>query len=49
VLFEAKSLLKQTPMSVKEIVYWLGYEDPSYFNRVFKSKVGLTPLQYREQ
>jgi len=48
-LFEAKSLLKQTSMSVKEIVYWLGYEDPSYFNRVFKSKVGLTPLQYRER
>lgn len=47
ILFEAKSLLKQTDMSVKEILYWLGYEDPSYFTKLFKSKVGLTPAQYR--
>ncbi len=48
ILFEAKSLLKQTDMSVKEILYWLGYEDPSYFNKLFKSKVGTTPVSYRE-
>ncbi|WP_077923210.1 AraC family transcriptional regulator [Spirosoma sp. 209] len=47
VLFEAKSLLKQTAMSIKEIVYWLGYDDPSYFTRLFKSKTGVTPLAYR--
>ncbi len=47
VLFEAKSLLKQTEMSVKEIVYWLGYEDPSYFNKLFRNKVGMTPLNFR--
>ncbi|TRX59193.1 helix-turn-helix transcriptional regulator [Fulvivirga sp. M361] len=47
VLFEAKSLLKQTGMTVKEILYWLGYEDPSYFNKLFKAKVGLTPASYR--
>lgn len=49
VLFEAKSLLKQTEMSVKEIVYWLGYEDPSYFNKLFRNKVGITPLGFREK
>ncbi|OEK00191.1 hypothetical protein BFP97_01085 [Roseivirga sp. 4D4] len=48
VLFEAKSLLKQTEMSVKEIVYWLGYDDPSYFNKLFKHKVGITPLNFRQ-
>jgi AraC family transcriptional regulator, transcriptional activator of pobA len=48
-MFEAKSLLKQTQMSVKEIVYWLGYEDPSYFTKHFKSKEGITPLDYRNQ
>lgn len=47
IILEAKSLLKQTGMSIKEIVYWLGYEDPSYFTKLFKSKVGLTPLEYR--
>lgn len=49
ILMEAKSLLKQTDMSVKEILYWLGYEDPSYFSKLFKSKIGITPAQYRTQ
>lgn len=47
VLFEAKSLLRQTAMSIKEIVYWLGLEDPSYFNRMFKAREHCTPLEYR--
>ncbi len=47
IIFEAKSLLKQTQMSIKEVVYWLGYEDPSYFTKFFKTKVGVTPLEYR--
>jgi AraC family transcriptional regulator, transcriptional activator of pobA len=48
-MFEAKSLLKQTQMSIKEIVFWLGYEDASYFTKYFKSKEGITPLNYRNQ
>jgi AraC family transcriptional regulator, transcriptional activator of pobA len=48
-IFEAKSLLKQTQMSVKEIVYWLGYEDPSYFNKIFRDTEGVTPLAYRNK
>jgi AraC family transcriptional regulator, transcriptional activator of pobA len=48
-MFEAKSLLKQTQMSIKEIVYWLGYEDASYFTKHFKNKEGITPLNYRNQ
>jgi AraC family transcriptional regulator, transcriptional activator of pobA len=48
-LFEAKSLLKQTQMSIKEIVYWLGYEDASYFTKHFKNKEGIAPLAYRNQ
>ncbi|GAB2595300.1 helix-turn-helix domain-containing protein [Spirosoma areae] len=47
VLFEAKGLLKQTAMSIKEVVYWLGYDDPSYFTRLFRRKTGLTPVAYR--
>lgn len=49
IIFEAQSLLKQTQMSIKEVVYWLGYEDPSYFTKHFKNKVGVTPLEYRNQ
>jgi AraC family transcriptional regulator, transcriptional activator of pobA len=44
---EAKSLLKQTEMNVKEISYWLGFEDPSYFTKAFKVAEGLTPFEYR--
>lgn len=47
VMQEAKSLLKQTDLSIKEIVYLLGYEDPSYFTKLFRSKAGVTPQDYR--
>lgn len=43
----AKSLLVTTPLSVSEIAYRLGFEYPQYFNRLFKSKTGITPLEYR--
>jgi AraC family transcriptional regulator, transcriptional activator of pobA len=37
---EAKSLLKQ-------ISYWLGFDDPSYFTKAFKVSENLTPFEYR--
>lgn len=49
ILLEAKSLLKQTSMSVKEICGWLGYADTSYFNKAFKKREGVTPLAYRKK
>jgi AraC-like DNA-binding protein len=48
VAMEAKSLLRQTTMSVQEIAYWLGYEDPSYFVKTFRKWEGRTPVQYRK-
>jgi AraC family transcriptional regulator, transcriptional activator of pobA len=48
-IFEAKSLLRQTTMSVKEITYWLGFEDDSYFVKFFKQSEGVTPNVYRLQ
>jgi AraC family transcriptional regulator, transcriptional activator of pobA len=48
-LMEAKSLLSQTGLEVKEIVFWLGFEDPSYFTKYFKQRTGLTPNSYRQQ
>jgi AraC-like DNA-binding protein len=47
ICMEAKSLLRQTAMSVQEICYWLGYEDTSYFTKTFKKWEGMTPLAYR--
>ncbi len=48
IMQEAKSLLKQTEMNVKEISYWLGFEDPSYFTKAFKVFEGITPFEYRK-
>lgn len=44
----ACKLLKETSMSVVSISMSIGYTDSSYFNRLFKKKIGLTPLQFRE-
>lgn len=46
---EAKSLLKQTEMNIKEISYWLGFDDPSYFTKAFKASEQMTPFEYRNK
>ena len=43
----AKSLLWGTEKSISEIAYELGFEYPSHFTKVFKTKTGLTPQQFR--
>jgi AraC-like DNA-binding protein len=49
IMLEAKRLLYHSGCSVKEIAYELGYEDPTYFSRLFKKTVGKTPGDFREQ
>jgi transcriptional regulator GlxA family with amidase domain len=44
---EAKRLLEATEMPVDEISFDVGYEDPSFFRRLFKRRTGLTPSRYR--
>jgi transcriptional regulator GlxA family with amidase domain len=44
---EAKRLLEAGAMPVDEISVEVGYEDASFFRRVFKRLLGLTPAQYR--
>jgi AraC-like DNA-binding protein len=43
----ARQLLETTSMNVKEIAGQLGYEDPFYFSRLFKSVSGVAPSDYR--
>lgn len=45
----AKELLLQTEESVSMIATRIGFEDPSYFGRVFRKVTGLSPSEYREQ
>ena len=48
-IIEAKYLLFSTELSIKEIAYKLGFEDPNYFHSFFKKEQTITPLQYRHQ
>ncbi|HEV7380381.1 MAG TPA: helix-turn-helix transcriptional regulator [Dyadobacter sp.] len=45
---EAKNLLKTNKMGVAEIAYQLGFENASYFTRLFKKQTGQNPLEYRK-
>jgi AraC family transcriptional activator of pobA len=47
IALEAKRLLYYSEMNTKEIAHTLGYEDPTYFSRVFKRVAGVTPLEFR--
>jgi AraC-like DNA-binding protein len=44
---KAKRLLLTTSLSINETAFQLGFEYPQYFNRLFKSKTGLTPAEFR--
>lgn len=44
---EAKRLLETTTMTVDEISSAAGYENPSFFRRLFTRRCGLTPAAYR--
>lgn len=43
----ACELLESTPLSVKQVAAELGYDDPFYFSRVFKTVSGIAPTEYR--
>jgi len=45
---EAKRLLQYTTLTVKEIAYKLGFEEPSNFSKYFKRITKYTPTVYRE-
>ncbi|MEH7495670.1 AraC family transcriptional regulator, partial [Neobacillus niacini] len=44
---EASKLLKNTDMTIENIVYEVGYSNFSYFYKVFKKTYGMTPNQYK--
>jgi AraC-like DNA-binding protein len=43
----ACELLAQTQLPIKQIARQVGYEDPLYFSRAFKSVCGIPPTEYR--
>ena len=46
---KARALLVQDPMNISEISEAAGYENLTYFERVFKKHTGMSPLEYRRQ
>ncbi len=46
---KALELLAQPQYKIHEIGMMVGYENPSYFNLVFKKYHGITPGAYRDQ
>jgi AraC family transcriptional activator of pobA len=45
-VLEAKRILMHTDWSAKEVSYYLGYNDPDYFGRVFKKHTGQTASNF---
>ncbi|WP_312389729.1 helix-turn-helix transcriptional regulator [Chryseobacterium sp.] len=45
---KAKELLTTTNLSVSEIAYYLGFEYPQSFNKLFKKKTDISPLEFRQ-
>lgn len=44
---KAKELLTTTTMQVSEVAYHLGFEYPQSFNKLFKNKTDMSPLEFR--
>ncbi|QIP11894.1 helix-turn-helix transcriptional regulator [Spirosoma aureum] len=44
---KAKSLLWSSNKSISEIAYELGFEHPSHFTKVFKTRLGKSPKEFR--
>jgi two-component system response regulator YesN len=45
---DAKEMLKDRRLKLKDIAELLGYQNANYFTKVFKQSEGVTPSAYRE-
>lgn len=48
IMLEARRMVRYTDMMIKEIAADLGYDDPSYFVKLFKRHTGHLPSDFRE-
>lgn len=47
VILESKRLLASSPLSIKEICFKCGFDEPTNFLKYFKKNVGKTPSEFR--
>lgn len=48
-VLEARRLLLHSDLSVKEIAYFLGFQDPAHFTNFLKTQTGQSPTAIRQQ
>jgi transcriptional regulator GlxA family with amidase domain len=48
-LEEAKQMLEASDAPIEAIAFEVGYQDASFFGRLFRRRVALTPAQYRRR
>ncbi len=48
-LEKSKIMLLNGDISCKEMAFQLGFDSPSYFTKVFKNRIGVTPQEFRQQ
>lgn len=46
---EAKRLLETSDLSITEVAAQIGFDDPAYFSRIFRSHSGQSPKEYRNR
>jgi AraC family transcriptional regulator, transcriptional activator of pobA len=46
---EAKSLLQNSTLTIKDITYKLGFSETAHFSNFFKKHVQIAPVQYRKE
>ena len=47
-LMQAANLLEHTKLSITEIIERVGYDNTSYFHRIFKESYNMSPKEYRD-
>lgn len=50
-LLKARQMLQSSQMSIADVAYSLGFENPTHFSRIFKQQYGISPISvvYRGQ
>jgi len=46
---KASEYLYTSDLTIKEICYKLGFQDPQYFSRIFKKFMGVSPREYKKR
>ena len=49
IILEAKRMIRYSDLRIKEIAFDLGFKDDSYFIKLFKRNVGMSPIEFREK